>query len=238
MGRNDKDLNFGGSSKLLSGLAHELKLHLTFIARQAEYTSQKEKKNLHEVEKAASDSLKLIDSYLLCARSEYGQHLLPLEPIGPGAILYEVCHQLSPATQSVTSRAVVDADYSEPIMGHKEALVTSLCSLAKLVASSVSKGTDKTKLHIVSHKRRGGDLFVGAFAKGFDATPTEIARSAELLGKSKMSLSNQDFTSGINLTIAGQLAYSMGGNLLATKYKGKGGIAIRVIKSEQLSIVG
>jgi hypothetical protein len=229
LNEGDKELNFSDYNRLLGGLARELKLSLTFIARQAEYLAEKDSSKLKGIEKSAANSLKLIDNYLLTARSEYGQQLLPLEPIGPGSILYEVCQELSPA------HVTAQADYSAPIMGHKRALVVSLYSIAQVVAGSAKD--IKKELFVVAQKRSKGELCMGVFAEDFLIKPTEIRRSAEMMGSSNMPLSNQTFKSGVDLTIAGQLASSMGGNLFTTKYKGRGGIAISLIKSNQLSLV-
>ena len=236
MGQADKELNFGIPDQLLDGLARELKLSLTFIARQAEYQSEKDHTGLTDIEKSASDSLRLINNYLLCAQTEYGQQLLPMEPISPGSALYEVDQYFTSFAQNHVKDIVIQSDYNKPVMANKKALIAAVYSLAKIIINSpVGKG-NKT-LFLVSQKRRKGDLSIGVFAKGFKAKPSEIKRSAELLGKSNMSLSNQTFVSGVDLTIAGQLASSMGGSLFPAKYKGKGGIALGLIKSEQLSLV-
>lgn len=226
-----KQPNFDGSARLLDGLARELKLSLTFIARSAEYQAGKSKYDLGGIEKSAGDSLKLIDSYLLCAQTEYGQQLLPLEPVGPGSVLYEVVQNFHPQKRPV----IIRAEYREPVMANKKALVAALYSLAKVVISSVED--KKRQVFLVSQKKRRDGLSVGVFTKGFSVKPSEIQRSAKLLGKSDMSLSNQTFASGVDLTIATQLAASMGGEVFSSRYKGMGGLSMSLLKSDQLSLV-
>jgi hypothetical protein len=236
LGQSGEELNFEGNKRLLDGLARELKLSLTFIAKQAEFQSEKSDFDLGKIEKSASDSLRLIDNYLLCARTEYGQQMLPMEPVGPGSILYEASQYFLPTSQDYAGEITIQTGYNKPVMANKPALVAAIYSLAKIVINSSAK-KDAGQLFFVSQKKRRGGLFIGVFAHGFSAKPSEIKRSAELLGSSGMSLSNQTFASGVDLTIAGQLAASMGARLFSTKYKGKGGIALELIKSNQLSLV-
>lgn len=230
LGQTGKKLDFEGNKRLLDGLARELRQSLTFIARQAEYQSGKNRTDLAAIEKSASDSLKLIDSYLLCARTEYGQQLLPMEPVGPGAVLQEAAEYMP---QPV--KRVVRADYREPVMANKQALAAALWSLSKIIVSAKSKGKE---IYLVSQRGQRSGLALGVFAKGFSAKPSEIQRSAELLGTADMSLANQTFASGVDLAIASQLAASMGGQVFAGKYKGRGGLCLSLLKSDQLSLVG
>ncbi len=237
LGQLDKELDFAGNRRLLDGLARELKLSLTFIAREAEYQAGRNKADLAAIEKSASESLKLIDSYLLCAQTEYGQQMLPMEPVGPGMVLYEASQYFTLPTSIFGGEVAIHSDYNKPIMANQKALVTAIYSLAKVIISSSAK-PGSGQLFFVAQKCRGGRASIGVFAKGFAAKPSEIKRSAELLGSSGMSLSNQTFSSGVDLTIAGQLAAAMGAKLHASKYRGRGGIAIEMIKSNQLSLVG
>jgi hypothetical protein len=230
----NKQSDFDGSARLLDGLARELKLSLTFIARSAEHQSGKQAIDFSAVERSAGDSLKLIDSYLLCAQTEYGQQLLPLEPVGMGSVLYEVAENFQPQKK----RLAICTDYNEPVMANKRALVAALYSLAKIVISSQPDTKEDQDILLVSQKRRRGDLSVGVFAKGFSAKPSEIQRAGKLLGRSDMALSNQTFSSGVDLTIAWQLASSMNGRVFACKYRGRGGLSLGLLKSDQLSLVG
>jgi hypothetical protein len=230
-----KKLNFDGSKQLLDGLARELRLSLTFIARQAEYQSSRPAGKLDAIEQSASDSLKLIDSYLLCAQSEYGQQLLPLEPVGPGSVLYEVAQNIYPRADT-KGQVTIHAGHKEPVMANRKALVTALYSLAKVVAST-SAGKKTASILLAVQKNRQGGLSMGVFAKGFNAKPSEIQRASQLLGGSDMALSNQTFASGVDLAIAGRLAASMGGELFAAKHQGRGGLCLSLLRSSQLSLV-
>ncbi|MBI5357307.1 HAMP domain-containing histidine kinase [Candidatus Saccharibacteria bacterium] len=95
-----KTNNFSTPYQLLGSLAHELKNPLTLIARKAELEALNIGESaFSELQDTAERTLKLIDSYLLMAQSEYGQVKLPIETIGVGSVIYEVLQELGPVAE-------------------------------------------------------------------------------------------------------------------------------------------
>jgi light-regulated signal transduction histidine kinase (bacteriophytochrome) len=235
LGRGEgKDFVLADPSQVLSGLAEELKQLVTLVARQSEYLSNKQPNSrLDSIEQTAQSALRLIDSYLLYAQSEYGQQALPLQTYSAGSILYDVSAEVR-SDRIANKQPVISAEDVGPIMCNKRALGVSLACLFRVIAGS-SSGNDN--IYLVSHRQRGGDIFAGVFSRKFSVKGAEIKRARELVGKSSMALTNQTYQNGVDLIIADGLARSQGSSLSSYKYKGMNGLGIKLFNSQQLSLV-
>jgi hypothetical protein len=81
--------------RLLRALAEQLKLPLLQIARQAELAVNHDNIYLNSINSIAEMSLRLIDGFLLSAEN-YGQEVLPLEPVSVSSLLYDTAQMLQP----------------------------------------------------------------------------------------------------------------------------------------------
>lgn len=225
------------SDRLFDGLARELKLSLTYIARQSEYLANKSASQpAGDIENAAQEALTLIDNYLLCAQMEYGQQLLPLEPVGIGSVLYDTAHELDVLAKSSGYKIEVTVSNLRPAMAHKKALQATIQTLAQMIMTNNSPTKKSNKIHLMADKRRSGDYITGVFG-GVPFNQTDVLRARQLAGKSHMALANQAFGSGINLAIADSLSRSMGAVLRSVKHNSMNGLGVYLLKSEQLNLV-
>lgn len=222
-------------SQAETGLCWELKNYLTLISKQVEfsYTNPAEKM-LKDIEKTAVEALGIIDNFLLYARTEYGQEMLPIEPLGAGSILYDVASQLTDDINKDGPKVAISNNYQEPIMGNRTALRTSMVCMAQLIIHSNKKVSE---LRLVANSKKNGEIYMGVFGDTFKVKANELTTAKRLLGKSPMTLSNQTHKSGVDLTIADGLAQSMGSSLEVYKFNKMYGLGLKLHKSDQLSLV-
>ena len=224
--------------QVLQGLVRELKNPLLFIARQAEFSaSAQPNTGLKAIEQSAQEALQLIDSYLLSARSEYGQKQFSLEPVSLGSILYDVAHKIDPMAKKRNYRVEVETKYARPVMADKSAALTSLACLAQILLMPHSSRNAKT-IHLSAYKRSSSQIVAGVLsknAKGFEGK--ELEKAFRLQGNSSMALNSGSAVSGVQLALAENLAASMGGHILPIKHSRMKGLGLELVKSEQLVLV-
>lgn len=224
--------------QVLQGLARELKNPLLFIARQAEFSAkQSDQSGFLSIEQSAQEALQLIDSYLLSARSEYGQKQLDLEPINIGSILYDVAQNISGVAKKHNFEVQVSAGYSHPVMADKQVAISALSCLSQIILTP----NDDNKARIIrlsSFQRSSGQVVAGVFATGSSGfTGVDIKKALNLQGNSQLALKGGATVSGVQLALAGNLANAMGGQVTPLKRFRTKGLGLEFIKSEQLVLV-
>lgn len=220
--RGDGSVDMGGG---FAALMRELKLSLYTMARTAELGSTG---SLAALQTQAEQSMRLIDSYIMSAQSEYGQQKLVLEPLAIGSVMHEAAQSLR-----ISSRTVeIQAKANQPVMTHREALHGLLSSAGQAVADS----TD-SQLIFRSFITRGGDVGVGVFAEGVDMTSEDLCSSLQMSGRAHMPLARHSARSGVMLVIADSLARALGGSLEVKRMGRLRGLATVLPKSDQLALV-
>ncbi len=225
--------------RILRGLARELKQPLTYIARRAELGSQApaNQEALGVIEDIAEEALRLIDSYLLSAQSEYGQQQLPLEPIGLGSVMYDVAHSLAQVAQKRDCTIEVALGHTGPVMAHGRSLRAALECLASQILSCDPAEPVRRVMRLSTYRHRTGDYVAGIFDASINWHHADLARARGLQGTSHMALARRSSGSGVQLAIAESLARSVGARLDVVRHHGVSGFGVRLIKSEQLQLV-
>lgn len=220
----------------MGSLAHELKNPLTLIARKAELEALNgENEAFSELQETAEQTLKLVDSYLLMAQSEYGQVKLPFETVGVGSIIYEVLQELN-STANKNNVYLSSNVQDTTVMSSKSGLKAAIWCLVRM---SMSFKADKShnEVLIVSKQARGDCVDLSVYSTAFDLTKKDIEKARDMQGNSRMALSLKNEGSGIQLAIADILASSLGDGLEIVNNRGNKGFRIRLRKSHQLRLV-
>ncbi len=206
----------------LRAVAYELKQPLIRIARQTELDDASE---LPSIRQNAEDALRLIDSFLLTAQSEYGQQSLNLEPLQAGAVLYDVSQQLKRQTS-----VAIDSRVHEAVMTHRSALASILAVFGDIIGDLSS--------HVVlrSYKTRNGAVGIGVFG-ATKLTRADLRQAMELQGNAHAPLGKINTQSKIPLSIAEGLCRAIGGTMTIKHMGTLSGLATELPRSEQLSLV-
>jgi signal transduction histidine kinase len=224
--------------QVLRGLARELTQPLLYIARQAEFSADEpdnQATSFQAIERAADGALRLIDSYLLSAQSEYGQKQLALQTIGVGSILYDVAHELRDSAKAAGYVIEVDAGYAKPIMT-VIALRASLACLGSLLMSAPKESKDR-RLRLVAYKRDGSSCVAGIFGPDISLNRQDLKRARKLQGSSHMALGSLSSGSGVHFALADSLAQAIGAELCFARRRGLAGLGLVLPKSQQLQLV-
>lgn len=219
-------------NRSLRALAYELKQPLIRIARQAELGDPAE---LIQIQQTAEQSLRLIDSYLLSAQTEYGQIALSLEPASTGSVLYEAWRQLRPQAEARGISLLVDNRSHEPIMTNQAAIASILnaCGMAMI---GIEYKNSPPEVTLRSYKSRSGAIGVGLFSEAA-LTLTDLRQAFELQGRAHMPLARLHSSAHASLAIAGELCRAIGGTLAVKRMGSLSGFATELPRSEQLSLV-
>lgn len=233
-----KTNNFSTPSQLLGSLAHELKNPLTLIARKAELEAlSAENIAFSELQDTAEQTLRLIDSYMLMAQSEYGQVKLPIETVGIGSVIYEVLQELGPIAEKnkvLISTIIKDSE----VMSHKSGLKAALWCLVRL-AIDFMPGEDVKKRSeiVVKTKSHADQMDILVLGSNLDIEKKDIVKARSMQGSSRMALCLKNEGSGIQLAIADILASSLGDGLNVVNQGGMNGLVISLRKSHQLQLI-
>jgi len=224
------------SSQIVRGVVGELKNPLVTIARLVELTHKTNNLSyLENLKETTEQALELIDSFMLCAQSEYGQKLLPLEPASIGSILYDVAHNASELVCGSNYYVKVDNRYKHPVMIEKKALSSALLCLVQLLLIPNNQSKRKP-IELTAFKRANNQIVAGVVTEDCDVNQDNLNIARRLSGKTYSSVNGTN-GNGIRLALADSLALSMGGQLIALKRSSKRGFGIELIKSEQLALV-
>ena len=235
---NDQGL-LASPEQMLRGLARELTQPLLYIARQAEFSADQVGSggnSFQAIERAADGALRLIDSYLLSAQSEYGQRQLPLQTVGVGSILYDVAHELRAVAQQAGYVIEVETGYGKPIMTDVTALRASLTCLGTLLMPSHTDSKAR-RLKLVAYKRDASGCVAGIFGSDISLNRQDLKRARRLQGSSHMALGSVSSGSGVHFALADSLAKAVGAELCFARRRGLAGLGLILPKSAQLQLV-
>lgn len=243
MGSDDTSQQFqdlqaaAGQDRLLRALTYELKQPLIRIARQAEAADTAA---LAAIQQTAEQTLRLIDSYLLTAQTEYGQLSLDLSPVSTGAIMYETLQSMESQMAGQNISLVIDNRAQEPVMTHKPALSAILQVFGRtlLDLQKVNRLSSSAQPEVIlrSYKTRRGAVGIGMFSTA-PLVQSDVSQALELLGKAHLPLGRAGSSAHVSLAIADGLCRAIGGALYV-KHMGKlNGLVTELPRSEQLSLV-
>ena len=226
--------NKNNNSKVLDSLISELRRPLTLIARQAElHKSQPEDNHLRSIQKTAEETLKLIDSYLLTAQSEYGQQLLPVESFAAGSVIYDVAEEIRPAAKKANIEVVTDVN-DALVLANRGGLEATIWCLSNLVLAGISS-PQAGALEITS-KKSANFLKISVLNRSVNIKNSDFHKVRSNLGKRHMALSSSSSETGVRLAIADMLGESLGTKLRAIKVGDKRGIGFDLALSSQLRL--
>lgn len=236
----DKDEGLLASpEQMLGSLARELKHPLTYIARHAELSAMEngQQPAFAAVSQSAASALMLIDSYLLSARSEYGQLQLPMEPVGLGGVLYDVAQALQQTAQERNCTIEVIASHAGPVMAHEEGLRAALTCLASQLMLCDPEEPVLRIIRLSAYRQHARDPVAAVFDPAISFSQKDLAAARRLQGVSHMAFGGSSSGSGIHLAIAESLAQSIGARLSVVRRQNTSGFGLRLIKSEQLQLI-
>jgi hypothetical protein len=213
----------GFSDTTVRALAHELKYPLVEIARHAELIADKQAAG--EIQSTAEQTLRLIDSYLLCAQAEYGQ--LALEPVTAGSALYDVSMRL----RNIEMPIVIDDRAHAPVMTHSGALTACLELCARTLVSSVGV----TSVRLKSFNDRSGRIGIGVLVDA-NIQQDDFTQAIMRAGKSHMPLARVASRGQVSLTVADTLSKAIGSSLQVKKLGKLHGFITYLPKSEQMAL--
>ncbi len=227
--------NKNNNSEMLDSLVRELKRSLVLIARQAELNKfRPAEKNLPPIQETAEKTLKLIDSYLLMAQSEYGQQLLPVETFGIGSVIYSVAEEIRPMAEKDNIDIVLNVN-DALVMANPKGLKTAIWCLSDMVLAQTSS-EDSSGVMEINTKKSADNVKVSVLSKSMKVKNSDLQKARENLGKTHMALSSSSSESGVRLAIASLLGESLGTRLKAVKSNNTQGIGFDLSLSSQLQL--
>lgn len=235
-GPQDKHLS-ASHSQLLNSLARELKGPLILIARRAELEKSERSTSeaLQSIQDTADKTLKLIDSYLLVAQSEYGQHSLQLEPIGIGSVIYEVAKDLYPYAKEKKIDLSMDVKDGD-VMGNREGLKAVLLCLSELAMAQTGDDSSHRRKVIIQTRRDKEAVSVSVLSNQFEIGGKDIKIARQIQGGAHLADSRL-MDSGIRLAIADILTGALGGSLHTKNFNGLKGLNFELPRSKQLRLI-
>lgn len=229
------DSNKNENSKVFHSLVNDLKRPLVLLAREAELAEiTKQKSSFKSIKNTAEHTLKLIDSYLLLAKSEYGQLVLPLESVGVGAVIYDVMQDI----EYLAKRANVEVNCQingGNVMANRSGLKATIFCLSDMALSAAQEGK-RGKL-LISTKQVDKNIRISILSDSMEVKNSDIKRASKHQGKAHRAFNNVSSDSGVRLALAEALSSALGSHLTAAKSKNLQGIGFDLLKSQQLSLV-
>ncbi len=217
-------------------LAEDLKTPLLRIAYKAELIATEHNGN-EDIRTTAIDAIKLIDAYLLGAKS---QAQFELEPVSPSAVLFDVAHELSDYAQTNDCELIIRADARHgSALLHRKALMAALSAIGMVFieAQSILGGKDKSVEMAAYHTARG--LAVGVFQPhGSRIIDTQLlSRAHSHAGKASRPFAGLASGASARLFVAEQLMGGMQSQLRTARRGGLAGLAADLLPSSQLKLV-
>lgn len=211
---------------------------MVLIARQSELEGNNSAQEAFlSIQKTAENALRLIDSYLLIAQSEYGQRSLALETIGVGSVIYDVASDLTPYAQNQQidfSTSVKDAN----VMANREGLKAVIRCLSEIaLADDIEDEDEKQQKVRIYANRADNKVSIAVLSSTMNITDSDVEYARKAQGVSHLALGNRMYDSGIRLAIADMLAVSIGSKLRARKIDGLRGLGFELLGSKQMRLV-
>lgn len=235
MGENQK---LPTNTQLLGSLARELKNPLILIARQAELEAlSSSDKAYASIKNTAEQTMKLIDSYLLIAQSEYGQLGMPMETIGVGSIIYDAVEEFRPIASAQNVSLVSDV-HDATVETNSRGFKTALWCLMNMTLESVASDEKSIKQIIISSKKAAADSVSVSVLGNLDISQKDMSLARSLQGSSHLALGLHSKGSGVHLAIAEIFASSAGNGFLHVAKQGNSrGLSLRLMRSQQLQLI-
>ncbi len=231
LNRANKNYN----SDVLDSLARELKRPLVLMSKQAELNqSAPDKKHMELIRRTAEKALRLIDSYLLTAQSEYGQQLLPVESFGIGSVIYNVAEEIRPMAKQANIDVVLNVK-DALVEANKEGVRAAIWCLSEMVLEHASSEPEKTAIEINARKSTDS-VRISVLSKTIKVKNSDIKKAQRNLGGTHMALSSASSESGVRLAVAGLLGESLGTSLKAVREDNKQGLGFDLSLSSQLQL--
>lgn len=211
-------------------LAEDLKTPLLRIAYQAELALS------HEIQQTASDALRLLDAYLLGAKS---QTVFELEPVSPAAVLLDVAHELTPQARRFDCELRISPHLSHAtVLMHRQALLSALTAIGSVFIDAQGILGGNKSIELAAYKSRNG-IAIGIFQSQAAQTI-----NAQLLSKARSHVGNAarpfaGLASGAaaQLFVAEQLLQGMSATLRTARRGELSGLATDLLQSSQLQLV-
>ncbi len=231
LNRANKNYN----SEVFDSLVRELKRPLILMSKQAELNqSAPDKEHMELIRRTAEKALRLIDSYLLTAQSEYGQQLLPVESFGIGSVIYNVAEEIRPIAEKANIDVVLNIN-DALVETNKEGLRAAIWCLSEMALDQASSEQEKASIEINARKT-ADNVRISVLTKAMKVKNSDIRKAQKNFGKTHMALSSSSSESGIRLAVAGLLGESLGTSLKAVKEKNTQGLGFNLSLSSQLQL--
>ena len=229
--------NRNDNQKILDSLISDIKRPLVLIARQAELgkTEEGHTPPLKAIQETAEKTLKLIDSYLLAAQSEYGQQLLPVKSFAVGSVIYNVAEEIRLIAKKANVDVVLDVN-DALVMANPEGVKAAIWCLSDMVLTQTLAEKSSGVMEINAKKSQGG-IKVSVLSKSMKVKNSDLDKTQEKLGRSHMAFSSASSDSGVRLAIAKLLGDSLGTSLKAVRSKHTQGLGFNLSLSRQLQLV-
>jgi len=188
----------------------------------------------------SAQALQLIESFELAAHNNFGQLMLPLEPVALSAIVQDSLHALWPMAKKsgVELRLSLAGKYT-PVMAHQTALLQAMNSIGRALIEYATLSDTREPLVFGVHKTPGG-IAAGVFttqeiSEGLSAMSLRSGKA--LIGKAKAPIASFSSSASSGLLLADSLLVSMHTHVRIGRH-GKGwGLATTLKPSRQLAFI-
>lgn len=215
---------------LFFALAEDLKTPLLRIAYQAELAAEV------DIRMTAVDTLKLLDAYLLGAKT---QAQFELEPVNPSAVLADVAHGLSEHAKRFDCELQLSVpSHHQTALLHRQALVSALTAIGTVFIESQAVMGGKKIIEMASYRTPKG-IAVGIFqTQGASTINAQLlSRARSHVGTASRPFAGLASGAAAQLFIAEQLLGGMRSTLRAARRGARTGLAADLLASSQLRLV-
>lgn len=227
------------SVRLLRSVAEQLTLPLSAIARQAELgelTGNRELVDLAAIHTHATAALTLVESYLLGLQLMHEQAALALEPVSISSTLVDIAHQLEDFAKQYGAFLELEvAGKYEPVMAHRQGLVSALLALGYTLLESGSS-QKPVRLTLAVHRTPHG-IVTGLYGEYEHLKTSEWRRALKLQGQARQPFGALCQGSGAGLFVADTILQAMATRLRVGKHHNQYGLATTLQPSQQLQFV-
>ena len=215
---------------LFFALAEDLKTPLLRIAYQAELAAES------AIRVTAVDTLKLLDAYLLGAKS---QAQFELEPVNPSAVLADVAHGLAEHAKRFDCELQLSVpSHHLTALLHRQALISALTAIGSVFIESQAVMGGKRIIEMASYRTSRG-VAVGIFQTAGATTINAqlFSRARSHVGTASRPFAGFASGAAAQLFVAEQLLVGMRSSLRATHRGARSGLAADLLASSQLRLV-
>lgn len=222
-------------SSLFLVLAEDLKTPLTRIAYKTEQATS-DRQAIADIQHITRHTLDLLDAYTLGA---HGQTELPLEPVNPSAVMVDTLHDLTDyATRFDCELRMCTPARHASVLIHRPSLQAALSAIAKVFIETQDQAHHKDKFIEIASYATSKGCAVGIFCAG-DATLQRqlLSRARANAGSVLRPFAGLASGMSVQLFIAEQLMDRMQTGLRTARRGELSGLAIDLIRSNQLQLI-